>query len=170
MMLEGKGAILHVARQVTRVLDESKTRGAVIGGVAVVLHGHVRTTADVDVYVADSLDDFSTQLRAAGLTFSAERREFLCAGVPVHLVTSKETKIEPGDPVHIDDVRTVSLPDLINMKLASGLRNLTRAQDIADVIGLIRANRLTSQFAGKLNKALRSEFRKLAKAVQKESS
>lgn len=169
-MLEGKGAILEVARRVSRVLDESKARGAVIGGVAVVLHGHVRTTADVDVYIAGSLDDFSAKLRSAGFTFSPERREFLSAGVPVHLVSSKETRIKPGEPVHIDDVRTVSLPDLINLKLTSGLRNLTRAQDIADVIGLIRANRLTSQFAGKLNKALRSEFRKLAKAVQKESA
>jgi hypothetical protein len=45
---------------------------------------------------------------------------------------------------------------------------MTRAIDIADVIGLIRANKLTGQFAAKLQKSLRAEFRKLVKAVQRE--
>jgi hypothetical protein len=43
-----------------------------------------------------------------------------------------------------------------------------RAIDIADVIGLIRANHLTGEFAAKLARPLRAEFRKLAKAVAKE--
>src|SRR5438552_7038041 len=69
MMLEGKGAILDVARRVTRVLDETQTPGAIIGGVAVMLHGYVRTTADVDVFVAGSLDDLSANLSSAGFVF-----------------------------------------------------------------------------------------------------
>jgi hypothetical protein len=169
MMLEGKGAILEVARRVTRVLDETNTAGAIIGGVAVVLHGHVRTTAVVDVYVPGSLEEFGQKLMTAGFEFSAKGKEFLAAGVPVHLVTSKQTSLEPTEFTRIDDVKTVSLPDLINLKLTSGLKNLTRAQDLADVIGLIRAQGLTAQFAARLDKSIRAEFRKLVKAVQKES-
>src|SRR6478672_7466187 len=137
MMLEGKGAILEVAREVTRVMDNAKVRGAVIGGVAVVLHGYVRTTADVDVFVPDSLEAFSQTLTDAGFDFEPTRKEFVFAGVPVHLVSAQQTTIEPKNLTRIEDVQTVSLPDLINLKLQSGLKNPTRAIDIADVIGLI---------------------------------
>ena len=53
LMLDKRGAILDTAREVSRILKQKKVRGAVIGGVAVVLHGHIRTTKDVDVYVAE---------------------------------------------------------------------------------------------------------------------
>lgn len=46
-MLEGDGEILDVARDVTRILNEERIRGAAIGGIAAGLHGHVRATADV---------------------------------------------------------------------------------------------------------------------------
>ena len=48
------------------------------------------------------------------------------------------------------------------------MRNMLRAQDLADVIGLIRHNRLTSEFAKHLDKSLRPTFRKLVKAIQQE--
>ena len=60
---------------------------------------------------------------------------------------------------------TVGLEDLINMKLDSGRRDPLRAQDLADVIGLIRHHGLGADFARRLDKSLRPEFRKLAKAV-----
>jgi len=168
MMLEGKGAILEIARRVTRILDETKTDGAIIGGVAVVLHGYIRTTADVDVFVSGPLKEFSNRLTDAGFTFSKNQQEFHALGVPIHLVSQNETSIKPSKFTRIDDVLTVSLADLINLKLSSGLRNMTRAIDIADVIGLVRANKLTGQFASKLQKSFRAEFRKLVKAVQRE--
>lgn len=55
------------------------------------------------------------------------------------------------------------------MKLRSGLASTVRAQDLADVIGLIRARHLTAEFAARLQKDLRPEFRKLVKAVQADS-
>ena len=53
------------------------------------------------------------------------------------------------------------------MKLSSGSQNILRAQDLADVIGLIRHNRLTgnSQY---LDKSLRPAYRKLVKAIKQE--
>jgi len=54
------------------------------------------------------------------------------------------------------------------MKLASGLRDPLRAIDLADVIGLIRARKLTSDFASKLSRGIRAEFRKLAKAAARD--
>jgi hypothetical protein len=62
------------------------------------------------------------------------------------------------------------LADLINMKLRSGATNLLRAQDLADVIGLIRHHQLSSGFARHLDKALRPAFRKLVRLIQRENS
>lgn len=169
MMLEGKGAILDVARRVSRVLEAHDVGGAVIGGVAVVLHGHVRTTVDVDVFVPNPLQDFSEHLRAAGFSFDSARREFTHSGVPVHLVTAEQVGATPMEFLTIDDVRTVSLADLMNMKLRSGTRSMLRAQDLADVIGLIRHHELGGEFASHIDKSLRSEFRKLARAVREEA-
>lgn len=50
LTLTGSGPLLDVARDVSRILRERDLDSAIIGGVAVVMHGHVRTTLDVDVY------------------------------------------------------------------------------------------------------------------------
>jgi len=167
LLLEGRGAILDVARHITRVMDAAGMDGAVIGGVAVVLHNYVRTTVGVDLFVPGSLEDVSSALRAAGYRFDAKRREFRKQRVPVHLVSSQQVTTPPRGSVVIEGVRTVRLADLLNMKLESGLRDPLRAIDLADVIGLIRAHRLTPTFAGCLSRGLRVEFRKLARAVAK---
>jgi hypothetical protein len=52
------------------------------------------------------------------------------------------------------------------MKLRSDSTNLLRAQDLADVIGLIRHHQLTGNFARHLDKPLRPTFRTLARLVR----
>ena len=66
----------------------------------------------------------------------------------------------------LESITTVSLTDLINMKLRSGTADLLRAVDLADVIGLIRHHRLKTDFAARLDKSLRPEFRKLVKSIE----
>jgi hypothetical protein len=166
LMLEGKGAILDVARRVSHVLESKGLDGAIVGGVAVVLHGHIRTTVDVDIYTPAPAE-LADALRAEGLSFDPAAREFSLENVPVHLVTPDLVPIPPRTFVEIDAIRTPALADLINMKLQSGLSNMLRAQDIADVIGLIRSHKLRGDFARRLDKSLRAEFRKLASAVGK---
>ena len=170
LMLEGRGAILDVARTVSRLLVDRGIDGAVIGGVAVTLHGHVRATSDVDVYVPDPLAAFADHLAAAGCAFDAARREFTLGGVPIHLVPPAQAKPTPTRRVDIDDVRTVSLADLINLKLFSGIGNLTRTRDLADVVDLVRVNGLDGRFVPRIAKPLRDEFRRIAKAVRAEQN
>lgn len=176
-VLEGDSAILDVARDVSRILRETGIRGAIIGGVAVGLHGHVRATVDVDVFIPRPLEAFAEALRRSGYVFDAAKSEFRRIGalarasrsdnaVPVHLVTNDEIGFVPTEFSEISAITTVSLHDLINMKLHSGTRSVLRAQDIADVIALIRVHRLTSAFATRIEKSQRPEFRKLVKAVQ----
>lgn len=164
-MLEGRGMILDVAREVCEVMRRAGVEGAVIGGVAVVLHGHLRTTADVVVFIAGAPEPLADALRSAGFLFEPQRKEFSKAGVPVHLVLMDQLRQAPRELVELDGVVTVSLADLIDMKLRSGLSNLLRAQDLADVIGLMRRHGLRGDFAPQLGKDVRSEFHKLVDAM-----
>jgi hypothetical protein len=166
LMLEKRGAVMETAVKVSRILKKHDIDGAIIGGVAVVLHGHVRTTKDVDVAVRGELEACREAFEDAGLAFDAKKKEFVCDGVPVHLVPQEMAQLPPGDFVEMEGVTTLRLADLVSVKLRSGLSSRLRAQDIADVIGLIRAHKLGGSFAPKLDRAVRKEFRKLVEAVR----
>ena len=167
-LMEGRGSILDTAREVTALLRASGVSAAVIGGIAVVLHGHWRSTRDIDLLAGSPLEAIAGVLEAHGFRHDPARREFVRDGIPVHLVSPEQAGALVGDMVEIEGIVTVSLPDLIAMKLRSGSANLLRAQDLADVIGLIRRCRLTGEFARNLDRALRPTFRKLARAIERE--
>lgn len=164
-ILQGQGAILEIAREVSALMRAEGIDGAIIGGVAVVLHGHVRTTIDVDVFVPEPLESLSTLLQDNGFAWDPDRREFVKQGIAVHLVKLDQIKSPPKQLEEIEQITTVSLADLINMKLRSGSSNILRAQDLADVIGLIRHHHLSAEFVPRIDKNLRTEYRRLVEAV-----
>jgi len=158
-MFEPNSRLLAAAGRVSAAV------GPVVGGVAVFLHGYRRTTVDVDVYCEDTAAA-AAALEAIGAVWDAQRREHQLDGVPIRLVTSAQTGSAPRSSTEIDGVRVISLADLIQFKLRSGLGSVTRAKDLADVVELIRAAGLDKTFAARLPKDLRPEFRKLAEAVR----
>jgi hypothetical protein len=167
-LLEHRGSLLDVAREVSQMLQRGGVHGAIIGGIAVVLHGYVRSTTDVDVLVDEPLTIIADLLKAEGFQYNRARREFVRGEIPVHLVTCEQVGKIPEKTIEIDGIMTVELASLIEMKLASGSKNILRAIDLADVIGLIRQNSLTGEFASHLEKSLRPAFRKLVKAIEQE--
>ena len=60
-----------------------------------------------------------------------------------------------------DKYRVVSLPRLVEMKLASGMTAPHRLQDLADVLRLIRAADLPRDFAGQIDPYVRAKFEEL---------
>jgi hypothetical protein len=169
MTLHGAGPVLDIAREISAILRDQRIHGAIVGGVAVGLHNHLRTTVDVDVFVSGDVRQLGSALEARGFSFDAANRQWTKSDVPVHAVTLAQLETAPQRIEEINGILTVSLADLITMKLRSGTRDMLRAQDLADVIGLIRANRLTSAFAPHIESSLRSEFRKLVDAIERES-
>jgi len=167
-LLDKRGSILDLAREVCRLMRQAGISGVVIGGIAVVLHGHLRATEDIDVFLDQPLEEMADMLIAAGFQYDEKRREFVRGEVPVHVVTRAQVAKPPRQAVEIEGITTVSLADLIEMKLKSGSENILRAQDLADVIGLIRKNGLTGEFARHLDKSLRPVYRKLVKAIETE--
>jgi hypothetical protein len=147
-------------------MRQERIPGVVIGGIAVVLHGHVRSTTDIDIFLDQPLEPLAEALRAHGFQHDAAKSEFVKGDIPVHLVTREHVVRPPRQSIEIDGITTVSLADLIDMKLESGSKKLSRAQDLADVIGLIRKNNLTAEFARYLHRSLRSDYRKVVKAIR----
>jgi Nucleotidyltransferase of unknown function (DUF6036) len=170
LMLDRRGALLDIAREVSHLMRAAGIPGVVIGGVAVVLHGYVRTTKDIDIFLQPPLEPLADLLTANGFTFDRRKREFVKQGVPVQLVLPEQVGALSTEAIDIEGITTVTLADLINMKLRSGSTNLLRAQDLADVIGLMRHHQLTGGFARHLDKALRPAFRKLVRLIQRENS
>jgi hypothetical protein len=167
-LLDKRSTILDLARELSLLLRRNGIDGAVIGGIAVVLHGHVRTTKDIDIFVVGSLQSFGDLLTASGFTLDPQKQEFVREGIPVHLVTIEQLKQAPKRTVEIEGITTISLEDLIEIKLRRGSSNVLRAQDLADAIGLIRHHRLTGEFARHLDKALRPIYRKLLKELERQ--
>ena len=170
LILDKRGSVLDLAREVSRLMRNAGIPGVVIGGVAVVLHGHLRTTQDVGIFLSPPLKPLADLLTNNGFSFDRAQRAFIKRGVPVQIVSPEQAGPGPKEAVEIEGVTTVTLPDLIAMKLRSGSTNLLRAQDLADVIGLIRHHQLTSEFARHLDKSLRPAFRKLVRLIQREKS
>ncbi len=170
LMLDKRGTILDIAHEVSHLMRAVGIPGMIIGGVAVVLHGHIRTTKDIDILLPPPREPLAELLTAHGFTFDQKEKVFVKQGVAIHLVLPEQVAYLPNEAVEIEGIMTVTLADLIGMKLQSGSENLLRAQDLADVIGLIRHHRLTSGYAWHLDKSLRPAFRKLVRLIERECS
>src|SRR5271157_3114955 len=113
-LLSQRSAILDLAREVSRLMRDAGIPGVVIGGIAVVLHGHVRSTTDIDIFLDQPLEPIAKVLRAQGFQYDAARHEFIRDGVPVHLVTREQVARPPRETIEIEGITTVSLADLID--------------------------------------------------------
>ena len=173
----GSSDVWDTARDCANALRQHGLPVAVIGGVAVCLHGYRRNTVDVDMLVRrEDATAVRETLEQAGYVWNPDEREFVgSAGVPVQFLLSGEPAgddssygvylPDPSEPqvtTELEALPVISLSRLIALKLACGLGNVRRTyRDLADVVELIAANHLGRDFARHLPKSLRKEFREL---------
>jgi hypothetical protein len=171
----GNETLWDAARASHEVLQEAGLAHALLGGVAVCLHGYQRNTVDVDLLVRkDEAGQARAALEAAGWQWIDERTElqsvggvalqFLLAGEKAG--PDSEVRLpDPGDDAavtQLEGLRVLNLARLIESKLACGQGNLRRThKDFADVVELIAAHDLSRSFAQHLHKSLRDAFREL---------
>jgi hypothetical protein len=153
---------------------------AIVGGVAVCLHGYRRNTVDLDLLIR-SVDQAKVRatLEKAGYAWHPENAEFQApSGLPVQFLLSgekagKDADVRlpqpdlPGATIEIEGLAVLSLARLIEMKLACGLGSPRRThRDLADVVELIAVHQLDRSFARHLHKSVRLAFRKLVEQAR----
>jgi hypothetical protein len=172
MHFEGTSAVHRTLKRLAHRLDELGVDYAIAGGMALFFHGYRRFTEDVDVLVtADGLQKIHDSLEGLGYVRPFEKSKNLRdaeTGVKIDFLVTGQY---PGDgkpgPIAfpnpadvgetIDDTLIVSLPRLIELKLASG-RASHRAGDLNDVQRLIQALNLPRDFADKLDTSVQEVF------------
>jgi hypothetical protein len=154
---------------------------AVAGSMAFFRHGFRRVTEDVDILVTrEGLKVIHEHLEELGcvplVTGSKNLRdaergvriEFLVTGA--YPGDGKPKPVAVPDPadvgVEIEGIRYLSLPMLVELKLASGMTNPGRLKDLADAQEAIRTFSLAERFAEALNPYVRDKYRELWRGVQ----
>ncbi|HYH65202.1 MAG TPA: hypothetical protein VD866_10955 [Urbifossiella sp.] len=179
MHFEKESAVHQSLRRIARRLDELGIPYAVVGGMAMFLHGFRRFTEDVDILVTkESLATIHARLDGLGYlppfagsknlrdTENGVRIEFLVSGgYPGDGQPKPVTFPDPATVGEvIDGVRVVELSKLLELKLASGTA-AHRLKDLGDVQELIRVLRLTEDMADRLDESVRPRYRELWAAV-----
>ena len=181
MHFEKESAVHKTLERITRRLDDLGIPYAVVGGMAMFYHGYRRFTEDVDLLVtAEGLAEIHSRLVGHGFlpvfegsrnlrdTETGVRIEFLVTGAypgdgkpkPVSFPAPEECTIS------IDGKSFISLPKLIELKLASGISNPRRVRDLADVQELISVLALPRTFSEELDPSVRARFEEIYDVLQ----
>jgi hypothetical protein len=174
---QGEDAIFKTLRKIAGRLESIGVPYAIAGGMALHAHGFRRLTVDVDILVTrEGLSTLHAKLEGLGYVppFAGSKNlrdaeygvrvEFLVAGQ--FPGDGKPKPVAFPDPaevgVDIKGVRYLSLPKLVELKLASGMTGgVHRMKDFADVIALIEALHLSAEFANELNAYVREKYLEL---------
>ena len=180
----GEDDVFKSMRRIARRLDDLGIPYAVAGGMALVAHGFRRLTIDVDILVTrEGMRTIHEKLDGLGYlppftgsknlrdTDTGVRIEFLIAGEfpgdgkPKAVAFPDPASAEVG--VELKGVRFVSLPNLVQLKLASGMTGgILRMKDFTDVIALIKDLGLPADFADQLDPYVRDKYAELWTGVR----
>jgi len=172
----GDADVQRAAKRIAASLAEMGIPYVICGGLAVTAHGHARLTQDVDILLTpEGLRQFKDRWLGKGWVErfpGSKGMRDAEHNVKIDVLLTGEY---PGDgkpkPVRFPDPATVAidlggssmitLPKLIELKLASGMTAPDRPRDLDDVIQLIRANALPREFAATLDPWVRGKFDEL---------
>jgi hypothetical protein len=178
-MKEGK--VYQAAIALARRLEAGGISYAIAGAMALGAHGYQRMTTDVDVLVTqEGLARFKQAHLGRGYVekFPGSRgMRDTENGVTIDVLIAGDF---PGDgrpkPVAFPDpadaavegarFRILTLPKLVELKLASGMTAPHRLKDLADVLELVRHARLPPEFAETLDPFVREKYLELVRAAQ----
>ncbi len=178
----GEGTLNETLRRVAKDLENHGIDYSVIGAIALNQYGYRRFTEDIDLLLTkEGLEKFRNELVGKGYRPALEgaTKKFRTTeeNVTVEIITAGEF---PGDgkpkpvvfpnpnenQIEIDDIKTLTLEKLIELKLASGMTAPHRLKDLADVQELIKIKNLNADFAEKLDPFVREKYLELQKAVE----
>jgi hypothetical protein len=121
------------------------------------VHGRRRLTEDVDILIGKQ--DL-TRFKAVRDTMADVKIDFLLVGDFPGDGKPKPIAfpVPPADCLESSAYRVLPLQQLVELKLASGMSAAHRAQDLVDVMELVRARDLPRDFANELHPYVRAAF------------
>ena len=177
----GEADVQRALDKLVRLLDDAHIPYAIVGSMALNEYGYRRVTVDIDILLTpQGIESLRALALGRGYTeqFPGSRRlRDVEHGVPIDMLIAGEY---PGDgrpkPVKFPDPAEVAirgvraallpLPQLVELKLASGISAPHRLRDLADVLELIRAADLPAELADELDPFVRGKFLDLWRAAQ----
>ena len=182
MFFQNEGEVQKSLRRITGRLNDLGIDYAVVGGMALFLHGFRRFTEDVDILVTrEGLQRLHEALEGSGYrppfagsknlrdTDNGVRIEFLVAGeFPGDGKAKPVAFPEPGSVAsEQEQIQVLNLESLIELKLASGMSGgIERLKDIADVVEVIKMLRLPETISDRLNPYVGDRYRELWQEIE----
>lgn len=175
------GKVHQAATALAQRLAAAQIPYAIAGAMALGAHGYERVTSDVDLLVTrDGLAKFKALHLGRGYlekftgskglrdTENGVNIDVLIAGdFPGDGLPKPVSFPEPaGAAIDGERFRILSLPILVQLKLASGMTAPHRLKDLADVLELIKAANLPAAFSDQLDPYVREKYVELWRAAQ----
>jgi hypothetical protein len=172
---QGRDDVHQTMRRLATRLREEQIPYALIGGMALMLHGFKRVTGDVDVITTrEGFEAIHQRLIGNGYEGKRKRIRDVETGIQIDFFTTGEYPgdgkpkavafPDPSASVELEGLPVIELPKLIELKLASGMTNALRIRDSADVMDLIQKLRLPRELAEQLDPSVRDEYLRMWEA------
>ena len=180
LFFDGRGRVHESLRRIVTRLDELGISYAVAGGMALFVHGYRRFTEDVDVLVTrEGLDRIHKELEGRGYIRPFEKSKNLRdaeSGVKIEFLVAggyrgdgKPKSIQFPEPDSAAELRdgfqVLNVPQLISLKIASGITGDGRTKDIGDVEELIKLLNLPESLSNSLHPFVRDLPRNMAQTA-----
>jgi len=177
----GLDEVHQALRRLTLALEGDGIPYAIAGAMALNAHGYRRVTTDVDVLLTrEGLAQFKAKHLGLGWVErfpGSKGMRDTEGGVQIDILIAGEY---PGDglpkpvafpspdvAVRGDGFRVLSIKDLIELKLASGLSNPDRLKDLADVQELVRHAQVPLELGEQLDETVRPKFVEIWNATRR---
>lgn len=173
----GESNVQKAVESICSRLSEMKIPYALVGGMAVNRYSVQRNTEDVDILIERAgLDQFKKEWLGRGWVenfkgskgvrdaINKVKIDFLLTGeIPGDGKSVPFAFPKPAEVSELDEDGTpvVTLPKLIELKLATGLTVPKRPRDFDDVIRLIEANKLPRNLCNQLHTFVRAKYDEL---------
>jgi hypothetical protein len=179
----GESDLFKTMRALGRRLDDLHVPYAVAGAMAMEAHDYRRLTDNLNILVTrGGLQTIHERLEGLGcalLNPGSKNLRDTERGVRIKFLVAGEY---PGDgkpkpvafpnpaevAVTLDGIRYLSLPTLVELKLASGMSDPGRLKDLGDAQEMIRVLGLSAEFAAQLNPFVRDKYLELWRGVHKQ--
>ena len=182
-----KSPLLETLRRIDGLFEEYSVIYAVIGGLAVVRNGAVRTTADIDILTSREGWKNIREGKPKNFQMAPDNAVDMSTGVQIDILFDGdewEMVIPMATPEAVNEYDAhlgawfISLPHLLELKIAIYLKKLSEdgiemaAKDLADVVSLLEKNShiINDAFIGNIRIEVRDELIRILKKVQRQSA